>query len=87
MTAQMRASWANPAVRDRVNLVNGLLCNAAGERRLLIDPRCKELILNLERVSWVRDAQGRLRRSWPSRMLSGRMRAMLWGITWRRLLR
>ncbi len=39
MNAQMRASRANPGVRDRVNLVNGLLCNAAGERRLIIDPK------------------------------------------------
>ncbi|MEN6537415.1 MAG: hypothetical protein ABFD89_27430, partial [Bryobacteraceae bacterium] len=49
---QFRVPKANPAVRDRVNLVNALLHSARGESRLLIDPRCKELILDLEQVSY-----------------------------------
>jgi hypothetical protein len=56
--ANIRASTANPGVRDRINLVNGRLLNAAGERRLFIDPRCKELILDLERVCWRTDDFG-----------------------------
>src|SRR3990167_5993278 len=35
----------------RVSDVNGWLCNAAGERRLVIDPKCKALIKDLEVVS------------------------------------
>jgi len=33
---------------DRVNTVNTMLCNANGERRLLIDPTCKHLIRALD---------------------------------------
>jgi hypothetical protein len=41
-----------------VNLVNSRFLNAAGERRLFIDPKCKELILDLERVCWRTDDLG-----------------------------
>jgi hypothetical protein len=47
-----RVPKTNPPVRDRVNLVNGLLRSAGGERRLLVNPRCKELILDFEEVSY-----------------------------------
>jgi hypothetical protein len=54
--AEVKLSWntnsSNPLVRDRVNAVNGMLCNAEGERRLLIHPRCKELTEDLRRVGW-----------------------------------
>jgi hypothetical protein len=49
---------ANPAVKDRVNCVNAMLRNQAGDRRLLIDPKCKHLILDFERVHWKNDAHG-----------------------------
>jgi hypothetical protein len=49
---------ANPPVKDRVNCVNALLRNQAGEWRLVIDPGCKELILDLERVHWKSDPHG-----------------------------
>lgn len=42
----------NPAVRDRVGLVNAKLKTAAGAVNLLVDPRCKELIADFERVQW-----------------------------------
>ena len=32
----------NPSVVDRINAVNSLLCNAKGERKLFIDPKCKK---------------------------------------------
>jgi len=51
-------SKSNPSVRDRVNSVNAMLCNAAGEVRTLIDPSCKELIADLEQVKWKRDSSG-----------------------------
>jgi hypothetical protein len=57
---QMRTTAVNPGVRDRINIVNSRLRSAAGERRLFIDPKCKELIKDLERVSWQTDAAGRV---------------------------
>lgn len=42
----------NPPVRDRVGLVNAKLRTAAGEVSLAVHPRCKELILDFERVQW-----------------------------------
>lgn len=34
---------ANPRIMDRFAACNGMLCNAKGERRVLIHPRCKHL--------------------------------------------
>jgi hypothetical protein len=53
-----RVPSSNPPVKDRVNCVNAMLHNQAGERRLLIDPKCKQLILDLERVHWKSDSHG-----------------------------
>lgn len=44
---------SNPPVRRRVEMVNGKLFNAAGEVCLYVDPRCAELIRDLETVAWV----------------------------------
>ena len=41
---------ANPAVRERMNLMNGSCRSAAGTIGLLVDPKCKELIKDLEQV-------------------------------------
>ncbi len=38
----------NPRVQDRFAACNALLCNAAGERHMFIDPRCKHVIADLE---------------------------------------
>src|SRR5581483_2181027 len=46
VVAHIKAATSNPGVRDRVNLLNSRLLNANGERRLFIDPKCKELILD-----------------------------------------
>ena len=51
---------SNPLVRDRVNAVNAMLRNDQGERRLLVNPRCKHLIRDLERVSWKADGHDNL---------------------------
>jgi hypothetical protein len=51
---------SNPAVRDRVNAMNGMLRNNQGERRLLVNPACKQLIRDLERVSWKADSHDNL---------------------------
>jgi len=47
---EYRIPRSNPAVRDRLEMVNGMLKNANGDRRLFIAPRCRELILDLEQV-------------------------------------
>ncbi len=38
--------------------MNAMLHNYAGERRLLIDPKCKQLIQDLEQVAWKADPHG-----------------------------
>jgi hypothetical protein len=48
----LRVPRANPPVRDRVNAVNARLGNAAGERGLFTNPRCRELICDLEQVCY-----------------------------------
>ena len=55
----IHAASSNPAVRERVNCVNSRLCNALDEHHLYIDPRCRELIKDLEQVTWALDAAGR----------------------------
>lgn len=49
---------ANPLVKDRTNCVNARLRNQAGERRLIIDPRCQHLIRDFEQVGWKKDLHG-----------------------------
>jgi len=39
---------SNPRVENRLAACNAMLCNAAGDRRMFIDPRCKRLIDDLE---------------------------------------
>ncbi len=56
--AHVHAAASNPAVRDRINLVNSRLRSAAGEIRLFVDPGCKELILDFERICWRLDHFG-----------------------------
>jgi len=40
------------AIRDRINSVNARLKSADGERHLIIDPRCKQVIKSLERQTY-----------------------------------
>jgi hypothetical protein len=53
-----RVGGQNPPVKDRVNCVNAKLRNGAGQRLLHIDPRCKQLIKDFERVHWKVDPSG-----------------------------
>lgn len=39
---------ANPAQKDRFAACNAMFCNADGDRRMYVDPRCKRLITDLE---------------------------------------
>jgi len=56
--ASIRVGSSNPPVKDRINCVNARLCNSLREHRLLIDPRCRQLIRDLEQVTWKTDANG-----------------------------
>lgn len=50
---EYRVPLANPAERDRINAVNGLICNSKGERRLFANPeKCKHLIRDFEQVPY-----------------------------------
>ena len=53
--ASFQVPSANPVVKDRINCVNAVLRNHAGQHRLRIDPRCKELIKDFEQVCWKAD--------------------------------
>lgn len=53
-----RVPSANPPVKDRINCVNAMLRNHAGQQRLYIDSRCKELIKDFEQVCWKIDPNG-----------------------------
>ncbi len=55
-SVRLRVPASNPAVLSRVRKVNALLTNAAGEVRLEIDPRCKELIHDFEQVMFKADS-------------------------------
>jgi hypothetical protein len=50
--AVFRIPKSNPMVRDRVNLMNAKLRSAAGDVELVVDPKCKELIMDFEQVVW-----------------------------------
>lgn len=39
---------SNPGVENRVSATNAMLCNAAGTRRLFVDPKCANLINDLK---------------------------------------
>ncbi len=46
------AQAAHPAVRDRINLVNGRFQSADGHRRAYVDPRCRQSIQAWERLAY-----------------------------------
>ena len=48
---------SNPAVRERVQLVNSKLCSADGVRTLVMDPQCIELIRDFEQVVYKEGSQ------------------------------
>ena len=50
--ASYKYSTSNPMERERVGTVNAALCNAQGERKVAVHPRCKHLIQDFERVAW-----------------------------------
>jgi hypothetical protein len=50
---QVLAPNSNPPVKDRINAMNAMFCNAAGERRYLVnDEMCPTYADSLEQQSW-----------------------------------
>jgi hypothetical protein len=41
---EVKFRHSHPAVRDRINAVNSLLCSTHGQRRLTMDPACRNMI-------------------------------------------
>ena len=56
MKLNVQVLRANPRVKDRVQLVNSMLLSAAGESHVFVDPKCKELIKDLEQVNYMKDS-------------------------------
>jgi hypothetical protein len=54
----VRVQPSNPPVRDRINCVNSRLRNNLDDTRILIDPHCRELVKDLEQVTWATDSTG-----------------------------
>jgi Terminase large subunit, T4likevirus-type, N-terminal len=48
----MEVPRSNPAVRDRIAMVNAAFENVVGQSRLFVNPRCKELIKDFEQVGY-----------------------------------
>lgn len=53
---QIKVPASNPAVRERVQLVNSKMLSASGESHLMVSPRCRELIKDLEEVTYMPDS-------------------------------
>jgi hypothetical protein len=49
-TVNFCAAHSNPAVRQRIDLINGKFRNCRGQTTLFIDPKCHELIKDFEQV-------------------------------------
>ena len=58
ITMSLRQNSANPVIRDRVNTMNHALCSGSHERKVFVDPKCRELIKDFREVHWKRDASG-----------------------------
>jgi hypothetical protein len=56
--AVAHVSTSNPEIKDRITCVNAVICNAQRQRRLTVSVNCRQLIQDLEQVSWKTDANG-----------------------------
>lgn len=55
---QVSAPQANPPVKDRINAMNAMFCNAQGERRYLVNPNtCPTYCDNLEQQVWAANGE------------------------------
>lgn len=44
----LRVQKSNPRIKERLSILRGCICNAKGERRLLVDSSCKHLLYNFD---------------------------------------
>ncbi len=42
----------NPPIKNRIAAFNAMVCNSKGERRLFIDPKCKQLLNNIYNLKY-----------------------------------
>jgi hypothetical protein len=55
---QVSAPQANPPVKDRINAMNAMFCNAQGERRYKVNPNtCPTYCDNLEQQVWAANGE------------------------------
>src|SRR5665213_3719708 len=54
---QFKVPKSNPAVRERVMLMNVKLSGNGGKPQVLIDPRCRELVKDFEQVTYKENSQ------------------------------
>jgi hypothetical protein len=52
LRVEYRVPKANPSVKERINLMNAKLRSASGDISVLVDKKCKELILDFEQVAF-----------------------------------
>ena len=64
MHVNYKVPKSNPAVRERINLTNAKLRSAAGVIGLLVDPKCRELIMDFEQRSEERRVGKECRSRW-----------------------
>lgn len=50
---QVNSPRSNPAVRDRINTFDRLVCDANGHRSLRVSQRCPELLRSLQGLTWM----------------------------------
>ncbi len=77
--ATFKIPAANPAVRERVLLMNGKLASADGKRCLTVHPRCVELMKDFEQVAYKEGSQVIDKESDPRRThLSDALGYLMW---------
>jgi hypothetical protein len=64
LSPRFKVPRSNPAVKDTVNAVRGMLRSAVGPSRLLIDPRCHRLIQDLRNAIWPGNIEEQHALSW-----------------------
>lgn len=47
------APRANPEIATRIEVWNSFVCNHQGERRIAVDPKCKQIIRNCENLRYI----------------------------------
>ena len=64
LSPRLKVPRSNPAVKDTINAVRGMLRSTDGGARLSIDPRCSRLIQDLRNAVWPGDIEAQHALSW-----------------------